>query len=99
VLYLLLLSKKVAAALSWCSRMMLSSFSPVFERWGLPKGPRSSKAGSMSKRLSYLFGRDSDSGLEFLVPIDELASVPMMWVVFLWARMFDRKSEISELKS
>ena len=42
VLYLLLLSKKLVAARSCCSRMRFRIASPVFDRWGFPKGPSSS---------------------------------------------------------
>jgi hypothetical protein len=47
--------------------------------------------------LSCLSGWFKLSLREFLVPIDDFVSAPMIWVVFLLARMLARKVEMSVL--
>ena len=80
VLYLLLLSKKVLAALSWYSLIMFKIAWPVFDSLGLPKVPRRLKIGSNSWWSHFSEGV-SWEGLEALAPIDALVSAPMIWLV------------------
>ena len=53
-LYLLLLSKSLVAARSWCSHIRFKIASPVLDWWGFPKGPRRLRIGSW--KLLYFSG-------------------------------------------
>jgi hypothetical protein len=97
VLYFLLLSKKVLVALSLCSRIRLSTPSPVLDLWGFPWGPRRSKLGSMSCWLSCLSGIESLLWADVYMPTEELVSAPIICVVSFLDRILDKKSDTSLL--
>jgi hypothetical protein len=55
--------------------------------------------GSVSRWLSCLPGYGEILHGDFLVPIDEFMSAPIMWVVFLYAKMVDSWDDGSDWKA